>query len=364
MSLEFEEIIVPDYEKVVKIRDEKTGLRAIISIHNTSLGPAVGGTRIYPYNSEEDALTDVLRLSKGMTYKSAIAETGLGGGKSVIIAHQHEKTEQLLQSFGKAVDALKGAYICAEDVGCDENDVAVIHRETPYVVGLAQEKSSGNPSPFTAWGTYRGIQSALQKLDGNPSVSGKTIALQGLGHVGAALGETLFWNGAKLIVADVRDEHTREFALKFGAEICNPEEILFAECDVLAPCALGGILNSQTVPRLRCRAIAGAANNQLLSDTHAKLLKDRKILYAPDFIINAGGLINVLGELEPDGYQPTQSLAKVDSIFDQLLSIYEIAEKNNSSTQDAALALADYRLRYGIGRRQGKPALSHSLVTV
>jgi leucine dehydrogenase len=351
-SLVLEEIIVPGYERVIKITEGRVGLQAIVCIHNTLLGPALGGTRIYPYATFQDALTDVKRLSKGMTYKSALAETGLGGGKSVIIADPNkEKTEEMLLSFGQAIHRLKGAYITAEDVGCSPKDASVMSRSTPYIVGLPHEKSSGDPGPFTAWGVFRGIQSALKKIYGDDDVRGRTIAVQGLGSVGGNLVKLLFWAGAKLIISDIDEDKTKRLAQHYGAEISSPDEILKVECDLFSPCAMGGILNSQTIPHLRCLAVAGAANNQLLNDTDAEMLKEREILYAPDFVINAGGLINVTEELQPTGYHPSLARDKIHKIYDQLLLIYGIAEQSKISPQAAAIALGDYRLKYRIGKR-------------
>lgn len=361
MSPKLEEIIIPGYEKVVKVTDETCGLKAIISIHNTSMGPALGGTRIKTYNNFEEALTDALRLSKGMTYKSAIADSGLGGGKSVIIADpKKDKTKAMLESFGKAVEKLNGQYICAEDVGCTTDDVGIINGVTKYVVGLAHSKSSGDPSPYTAWGTYRGIQSVLMKLFKNESVKGRRIAVQGIGAVGKRILEHLYWNGAELIISDIDPVKTTKLAYQYGAKAVSPDEILKVECDVLVPCALGGILNSKSVPTLKCKAIAGCANNQLLEDKDAERIAARGILYAPDFVINSGGLINVLCELDPHGYQSRSSLLKVNKIYDQLLTIYSIAENNKCTTHQAAVSFADYRLKYGVGKRSTQITLHHS----
>ncbi len=358
-ALELEEIFVPGYEKVIKVSNREAGLSAIISIHTTTMGPALGGIRIYPYATFDAALNDVLRLSKGMTYKSAIAESGWGGGKSVIIADPlKDKTEEMLLAFGQAVHRLQGEYICAEDVGCTPADVLVISRATPYVVGLPHQKSSGNPSPFTAWGTHRGIQSVLKKIFDSDSVENRTIAIQGLGSVGLELAKTLFWAGARLIVSDIDSEKCRYIAALTGASVVSPAEIMRVECDVLAPCALGGTINEQTIPHLKCRAIAGCANNQLLKDTDGDELVSRGILYAPDFVINAGGLINVSEELVVNGYNPIVARNKTHRLYDQLMVIYDIAEHNRYSTHRAAVSLADYRLKYRIGKRI-EPACFH-----
>jgi len=355
-TLQLERLDVPGYEQVVKVTDSKAGLQAIIAIHDTTLGPALGGIRIQPYATFKDALQDALRLSQGMTYKSAVTDVGFGGGKSVIIADpKKQKTPEMLQAFGRAVDALVGRYICAEDVGCTVDDVKIVHSTTKYVVGLPFSQSSGDPGPFTAWGTFRGIQASLKKIFGSDSLEGRTIAIQGLGNVGMNLADFCFWAGAKLLLSDIDRVKLEKTAAKYGAKIVAPEEILFQECDILAPCALGAILNDQTIPKLRCKGVAGSANNQLLKDEHANLMQARGILYAPDFVINAGGLLNVSAELAEEGYIPAHPRQKTHRIYDTLIAIYEIAERNRESTHSAALALADYRIKYGIGKRVTPP---------
>jgi leucine dehydrogenase len=236
----------------------------------------------------------------------------------------------------------------------------VISRATPYVVGLPHEKSSGNPSPYTAWGTYRGIQSVLKKIYGSDSVQDRVIAIQGTGSVGCFLAEILFWEGAKLILTDVDRDKLLKVAKRYGAQICSAEEIMKVDCDVFSPSALGGILNAQTIPHLRCKAVAGCSNNQLLKDGDADELSKRGILYAPDFVINAGGLINVTQELDPAGYHPGLARQKIHKLYDQLMTIYDIAEQNRFSTHTAAVALGDYRLKYGIGRRMIPPRFHHA----
>lgn len=360
-TLHFERLIVKGYEKVIQVSDPKAGLNAIIAIHNTVLGPALGGIRVQPYPSFEAALEDALRLAKGMTHKSAVAQVGFGGGKSVIIADpKTEKTPKLLMAFGAAVEKLGGTYICAEDMGCTTEDVKIIRKMTKYVVGLPSEHSSGDPGPFTAWGTFRGIQSVVKWLYNSDSLEGKKIAVQGLGNVGGYLVDHLFWAGAELVLTDTDASKLERFGKKYGAKIVSPDQILEEDCDVFAPCARGGILNDLTIPKFRCKAIAGSANNQLLRDIHAQMLKERGILYAPDFVINAGGLLNVSTELDDDGYNPITPRYKVHHIYDTLLAIYEIADKNQESTHQAALALADYRIKYVIGKRVIPPAFHHS----
>ena len=361
-TLQLEQLSIKGYEQVVKVTDKKAQLTAIIAIHDTTLGPALGGVRIRPYATFNDALEDVLRLSKGMTYKSAIAEVGFGGGKSVIIADpKTQKTPEMMFAMGTAIERLGGNYIAAEDVGSTMEDCKNIRCATKYVVGLSQAKSSGDPGPFTAWGVFRGIQSAAKKLFGSDSLEGRTVALQGLGCVGAYLVDLLFWAGARLIIADIDEAKVQKIAKRTDAKIVSPDQILSVECDILSPCAFGGIINDQTIPQFRCKAIAGAANNQLLRDSHGVALKERGILYAPDFVINGGGLLNVSAELEEMGYNPPFSRNKTHRIYDCLSAIYDIAEKNNDSTHAAAIALGDYRIKYGIGKRLISPTF-HSII--
>ncbi len=360
-TLHFEKIIVKGYEQVIKVTDKSVGLTAIIAIHSTAMGPTLGGIRIQPYASFDAALQDALRLARGMTYKSAVAEVGFGGGKSVIIADpKTQKTPELLMAFGAAVEKLGGVYICAEDMGCTTEDVKIVRRMTKHVVGLPSAKSSGDPGPFTAWGTFRGIQSVVKRLYKSDSLEGKKIAVQGLGNVGANLVDHLFWAGAELILSDLDTEKMKRMAAKYNAKTAAVSEILKIECDVLSPCAGGGIINDQSLKEFRCKAIAGSANNQLLHDHHAQMLKEQGILYAPDFVINAGGLLNVAEELEDAGYNPANPRYKAHHIYDTLLAIYEIAEKNNESTHLAALSLADYRIKYGIGKRVIPPTFHHN----
>lgn len=360
-TLTLEEISVPGYEKIIRVLNVEVGLHAIICIHSSVIGPALGGVRIYPYSNEEMALKDVMRLAKAMTYKSLLSECSWGGGKAVIIADPKvDKTKELLSAFAEAVHQLKGEYICAEDVGCSPEDVLLISKTTPYVVGLPHEKSSGNPAVFTAWGAFRGIQSVLKKIYNSSELKGRKIAIQGIGAVGFELAMFLFWAGAHLIVSDLDQKKCLELQKFTGAVILPAEEILKAECDVLAPCAMGGVLNSCTIPLLRCLAVAGCANNQLLDDNDADELASRGIWYVPDFINNAGGLINVSQELEPGGYNPILARNRIDRIPDLLTTVYDIAEQNRFSTHRAALSLGNYRLKYQIGKRIEPPYFHHA----
>ena len=350
--LEIKELPIPEYERVIEAKDPSSGLHAFIAVHNTTLGPALGGTRVYPYKNAEDALEDVLRVAKGMTYKSAVVENGLGGGKSVIIADpKTEKTEKLLLSFGEAINSFQGKYIAAEDVGTSTEDMIVINKRSPYVAALPTEKSSGDPSRFTAWGVYRGMQAVATRLWKSPSLRGKVIAIQGIGNVGSRLANLLFWEGAELILTDIDNTKVHDLALKDGAKEITPIEYFDVECDILAPCALGGILNPETIPRLKCSAIAGAANNQLLEPEDGNRLMERGILYAPDYIINSGGIINASAEFEPGGYNPKLSRDKVNKIYDTLMEVFEKSEQSGRATNFIADELAEHNLKNEIGKR-------------
>lgn len=351
--LTIKEIAVSNYEKVIEGKDPAIGLHCFIAIHNTQLGPSLGGTRMHVYPTVDDALEDVLLLAKAMTYKSAVAEDGLGGGKSVIIADPYKnKTPELLHAFAEVVNSLKGKYIAAEDIGTSPNDMATIHQKTPYVCAMLSEKSSGDPSRFTAWGVFRGIQAVAMKLWNTKSLSGKTIAIQGLGHVGSKLANLLFWEGANLIVCDIDSSLTHEHAHTCGARIISPEEFINTECDILAPCAMGGVISKNNIQSLRCKAIAGGANNQLSNREIGKELLSRGILYAPDFIINSGGIINAAAEFEEGGYNPIFSRNKVDHLYDILLNLFHTSEKEMKPTNVVADELAEYNLAHGIGKRK------------
>lgn len=359
-SLIFNELKVPQYERVVEVKEDRVGLHAIIAIHNTSLGPALGGIRAYPYPSFEAALTDVLRLSKGMTYKSAVAQTGTGGGKSVIITKPGiAKTEAQLLAFGEAVNYFQGNYICAEDVGVSVDDLSIIRQATRFAVGLAHPSSSGDPSPFTAWGGFLGIQAVCQFLYGNRSPKGRKIAIQGLGSVGMKLASYLFWEGAELIVSDIDEEKSLKAAKEFDAQVVPVEDILRTPCDILSPCALGGILNAHTIPHLKCRAVAGVANNQLFSDEDGEALCARGILCAPDYTINAGGLINVCTEIDERAYSPFVSRSRLDTIFEALLKIFEISQQEQRSPYHVANEIAEKNLALKKARREKAVTFHH-----
>lgn len=350
--LKIKELRVPGFKRVIEAIDPIAGLHSFIAIHDTTLGPALGGARIYPYTNSKEALEDVLRLAKGMTYKSSLAQCGLGGGKSVIIADPHkDKTESLLLAFGEAVDQLKGEYITAEDVGSSPEDMLIIRRKTPYVSALPTEISSGDPSHFTAWGVYKGMQAIAHKLWHTKSLRNKKIVIQGLGHVGSKLAGLLFWEGAELILDDVDIKQMITLSHLYGARFINPKEVYNTPCDIFSPCAMGGILNDETIPKLRCKAIAGSANNQLQTPEHGRKLMQKGILYAPDYIINSGGLINVSVEFAPQGYDAKIARDMVNVIYDKLLAIFEKSEAEHKPTSQVADEFAEYNLINKVGIR-------------
>ena len=333
-----------NHEQVVFCHDQLTGLRAIIAIHNTKLGPALGGTRMYPYHNEEDALVDVLRLSKGMTYKAAVSGLNLGGGKAVIIGDPKKiGSEAFFRAFGRFVNSLNGRYITAEDVGTNVKFMDWIRIETPNVTGVSTYMGgSGNPSPFTAHGVLVGIKSCLKKQRGNDSLSGVKIAVQGVGNVGYYLCKELYEQGAELYVTDINSEAIKRVVDEFKAKVVGCDEIYSVDADVYSPCALGATINETTIPMLKCSIIGGAANNQLLEEKHGEMLKKAGILYAPDYVINAGGLINVNSEVYGGGTEYV--LSQIENIYDTLLNIYDISDKEGISTHIAATRIAEKRI--------------------
>lgn len=345
--LEITEIPVDGWEKVVRGHDPETGLRAFIAVHDTTLGPALGGLRMWNYATEKEALEDVLRLSRGMTYKSAVAQTGLGGGKSVIIGDPHtDKSPALYHSMGRFIDSLGGLYITAEDVGTTVDDLDEIAKTTRWVTGRrVEDGGSGNPSPYTAYGVFLGQRACLDEVFGTPKFGGRKFAVQGLGSVAQPLVRRLLEHGAKVVACDVDPERVEQVRSSMPeVEIVDPESIYDVECDVFAPCALGAVINDETLPRLRAKIVAGAANNQLLEDRHAAELMKRGILYAPDYVINAGGIINVSCEFDEGGYDEARSLRKIENIYDALKEIFRTAREQGITTAEAADHLAEQRL--------------------
>ena len=338
----FDTIADMGHEQVVMCHDKSSGYRGIIAIHDTTLGPALGGTRFWQYASDEAALTDVLRLARGMTYKNAVAGLNLGGGKAVIIGdNRTTKREMLFRAHGKFVDTLGGRYITAEDVGTSPSDMDYVHMETEFVAGLAAR--SGDPSPVTAHGVFRAIEASAFQRWGSASVSGKRVAVQGLGHVGHYLCKELHAAGARLVVSDIDAERVKRVVNEFGAVPVDSEEIFSAPVDIYAPCALGGVINDITVPKLKCEIVAGAANNQLLEPRHGDALEQRGILYAPDYVANAGGVINVYGELA--GWDQDRAYRKAGEIYDTVLGVFEIAKESGVPTYVAADRLAERRVK-------------------
>ncbi len=341
-SMDITDLQVEGYERVAKAVDADSGLHAYISVHSTALGPALGGMRMWPYESEDAALTDVLRLSKGMTYKSAVAHTGLGGGKAVVIgAPKKIKSEALFLAMGRFIDAFDGKYITAEDVNIAVSDLEIVRRSTKYVTGLlAKDGGSGNPSPYTAYGVYLGVRAALGWKLGNDSVQGRSVAVQGVGAVGSELCRRLRKGGARVLVSDQKADRVQVLVDEIGVEAVDSEAIMGLDVDVLAPCALGAIVNDESIGKLRCQVIAGAANNVLHEQRHGRELRERGILYAPDYVINAGGIINVAGELGEGGYDQESALRRIERIPQALKEVWTIAEQEGIPASDAADHLA------------------------
>jgi leucine dehydrogenase len=333
------------HEQLVFCHDPHSGLNAIIGIHNTTLGPALGGTRLWNYNSHEEAIIDALRLSRGMTFKAAISGLNLGGGKAVIIADPKQKSEALWRRYGKFVNSLNGKYITAEDVNTSARDMEYIALETSHVTGVPEYMGgSGDPSPFTAYGVFVGMKASAKKMWGNDNLSGKKVLVQGVGHVGQYLVGHLVQEGAKVYITDINQEKIKETVEKFHTvEVVDGAGIFDMDIDIYAPCALGATVNSESIAKMKCAIIAGAANNQLADEnTHGAELIKKGILYAPDFLINAGGLINVAAEL--DGYNRERVMGNVEKIYDRTLDIYHLSETEKIHTQAAAIRIAEKRL--------------------
>lgn len=333
-----------EHEQVVFCHNKDVGLRAIIAIHNTTLGPALGGTRMWNYKNEEEALVDVLRLSKGMTYKASAAGLNLGGGKAVIIGDpKTQKTEGLFRAFGRFVNSLNGRYITAEDVGTTVREMEYVFMETPWVTGIPKAfGGSGDPSPYTAHGVLMGIKASVKAQYGADSLKGIRIAVQGLGNVGYHLIEYLAKEQALITVADIDSDRVNRVTTQFGCQAVSPEEIIGVECDVFTPCALGAVINDNSIEKLKTKVVCGGANNQLAEARHGDILRELGILYAPDYVTNAGGLMNVFVELE--GYSPDRALDKTAQVYDNLMKVFEIAKRDNIGTHTAADRMAEERI--------------------
>lgn len=346
----FDEIDKRDHEQVVFCSDKKVGLRAIIAVHNTSLGPALGGTRMWSYAGDAEALSDALRLSRGMTYKAAIAGLNLGGGKAVIIGNADtDKSEALFRTYGRFVDTLGGRYITAEDVGTSVRDMEWVRMETRHVTGISRALGgSGDPSPVTGLGVYMGMKACSNTVFGTDSLKGRKVSIQGAGKVATYLAEHLAKEGARIVLTDINEERARSLARKVKGTYVKPDKIYEQSVDIFAPCALGGILNDDTIPKLKCVLVAGGANNQLLDEKkHTQQLIERKIAYAPYYAINAGGLINVANELE--GYSEQRALNQAEGIYDILRKIFLMSRTEGIPTTVAANRIAEERIA-SIGR--------------
>ncbi|AKG74041.1 Leu/Phe/Val dehydrogenase [Salinicoccus halodurans] len=341
----FDKMVEFDYEQLVFCHDETSGLKAIICIHDTTLGPALGGCRMWNYETEEEAIEDVLRLARGMTYKNAAAGLNLGGGKTVVIGDaKKDKSEAFFRALGRYVNSLNGRYITAEDVGTTVADMDLIYQETPYVCGMSESYGTGgNPSPMTAFGVYMAMKRTAKEAFDDDSLEGRTIAVQGVGNVSYSLCRHLHEEGAKLVVTDISQEAIDRAVNDFGAKAVGIEEIYDVEADIFAPCALGGVLNDETIPALKVKAVCGSANNQLLEeDKHGELLQQRGIVYAPDYVVNCGGVINVADELQ--GYNKERAKSKVEGIYDQMDKIFNIARRDRITPAVAADRLAEERI--------------------
>jgi leucine dehydrogenase len=334
------------HEQVVVCSRPDVGLKAIIAIHDTTLGPALGGTRMWTYQNEQEAMRDVLRLSRGMTYKAAISGLNLGGGKAIIIGDSHnDKNEHLFRAFGRFVDSLGGRYITAEDVGMTEQDMEWIYSETKYVTGIPKSMGgSGDPSPVTAYGVYMGMKAAAKRAYGSDSLEGKRIAIQGAGHVASHLARYIVKENAKLFITDIYRKKAESLAEELSATYVEPDQIYGLDVDIFSPCALGGVVNDDTLTALNCDVIAGAANNILDDEQkHAKRLDEMGIIYAPDYVINAGGIINISSELE--GYNEEVAMRKTSRIYDTVTSVLEFADSHNITTLAASNRLAEERIK-------------------
>ncbi|MFM7731362.1 MAG: Glu/Leu/Phe/Val dehydrogenase dimerization domain-containing protein [Flavobacteriales bacterium] len=334
-----------DHEQLVFCQDEATGLRSIIAIHNTVLGPAVGGTRMWPYSSEEDAITDALRLSRGMTYKNALAGLNIGGGKAVIIGDARtQKSEALFRRFGKFVDSLGGKYITAEDVGISTRDMEYVKLETDHVVGLPDFMGGGgDPSPVTAFGVYMGMKASQKELSGSESLAGKRIVVQGVGHVGEHLVQHLVKEGADVTICDIYEDRVQEVVKKYGVKAVAPEAVYDVPMDIYSPCALGATVNDDTLEKLSCSIICGAANNQLKDEKiHGEVVRAKGILYAPDYLVNAGGIINCYWEIV--GYNREAAMAQAEQIYTTARNVFTMSTEQDIPTYLAANRLAEQRI--------------------
>ena len=345
MALKQEKLTQPGYENVVYAEDADAGLRAIVAVHNTNLGPACGGIRLLPYPTRDEALEDVLRLSRGMSYKSSLAGIQFGGGKSVIIADPAKKTPALMQAFGRFVDTFGGGYICAKDMNITSDDLKEVAKVTKHVLGIdGVPGSSGDPSPVTAHGMFRALEATVESMTGSRSLKGIRVAFQGIGYVGYTYAKLARQAGATLLVTDTNPEAVQRATKELGAEAVALDAIYDVDADVFAPCARGAILNRDTIPRLKMKAICGAANNQLAEPQDGYRLYERGILYAPDYAVNSGGIINVFYERVPGGYDHAKAIRHADGIFDTMKEIFARSKKQGEPPFVVADQLAEERM--------------------
>lgn len=331
------------HEQVTYLSDQESGLEAIVAIHDTTLGPSLGGTRLRPYETEAEALRDVLRLSQAMTYKAAAADLDLGGGKAVIISEPSDKTDEMMRAYGRGVDWLGGRYITSVDMNTGVDDMEVIAEETDHVVG--REDGLGDPSPVTATGVFSGIKACCEARYGTADLEDRSVVIQGIGKVGRGLADHLHEAGAAVTVSDVDEEKVASFAGEYGFDTVGPEDVYDEPCDVFAPCAIGGVINDDTISRLSCDIVAGGANNVLEDESHAQELHERDILYAPDYVINGGGLISVATEAK--GGTMADAIEQAEEIGDRLLQMIETAEAADITVLEAADRYAEERIAEG-----------------
>ena len=349
--MEIKDLAIDGYERVARATDPASGLHAFIAVHDTTLGPGCGGMRMWPYDSEEEAQKDVLRLSRAMTYKSAVARTGLGGGKAVIIGDPSIKSEALYLAMGEFIHSMGGAYLTAEDVNTKLEDLEIVRRSTRYVTGLRQENGgSGNPSPYTSYGVFLGIRAGLAWVFNTEDLAGRSIAIQGVGAVGAPLARRLVGAGAEVFASDRNQDRVQVLVDEIGVHPVDCEEIHRQDVDVFAPCALGSAINDKTLAELRCEVVAGAANNQLDEVRHGQELVDKGILYAPDYVINAGGIINVGVELQQDGYSEQIAIKSIERIPQALNELWTMADEHSIPPNEAAERLAKKILAEGVSQ--------------
>ena len=344
MAIQIEEVKVNGYERVVKGKDSSVGLNAIIAVHNTNRGPSCGGIRMLPYRDEAEAMNDVLRLSKGMSYKSALAELGFGGGKSVLIGDPNKKTPELFHAFGEFVNALNGKYIAAKDMNITSQDLKWAKEKSKYVLGIDGEPgSSGDPSPVTARGMLRALEATAEELTGNKSLSSMRVAIQGVGYVGYDMAKRVVDAGGKIWVTDINKAAVEKAVKNLGATAVSPEDIYSIDCDIFSPCARGAILSAKTIPQLKCKAVVGCANNQLETESDGLRLHERNILYAPDFAVNSGGIINIY--VEYGGYDQQKAFAKADRVYLTVREIFRRAKSERTAPFIVADRLAEERLQ-------------------